>query len=76
MGGGMMQGIGFGGGFGMFFGVLIMVGLVALVIWAIQKSGGTNVVIEKETALDILKKRYAGGEIDKSEFEEKKRLIS
>ena len=80
MDGGFMEGMGFGSGYGMFFGmffwVLILIGIVALVIWAIQKSGGANVVAEKESALDILKKRYAKGEIDKEEFEERKRLVS
>ena len=79
-GGGMMEGAGFGMGggmiFGMIFWVLILIGIVVLVIWAVQKSGGQSVVAQNETALDILKKRYAGGEIDKEEFEEKKRLVS
>jgi len=80
MSGGMMEGIGFGTGYGMYFGmifwVLILIGIIALVIWAIQKSGGANVVTQNESALDILKKRYAKGEIGKEEFEEKKNLIS
>jgi putative membrane protein len=80
MSGGMMEGTGFGMGGGMFFGmifwVLILIGIAALVIWAIRKSDGANVAPQTESALDILKKRYAKGEIDKEEFEEKKRLVS
>jgi len=79
-GGGMMEGAGFGSGYGMFFGmifwVLILIGIIALVIWAIQRSGGAGVAPQQESALDILKKRYARGEIDKEEFEEKKKLVS
>ncbi len=80
MGGGLMQGTGFGMGYGMYFGmifwILILVGIVALIVWAVQKSGRTEVLAVEETALDILKKRFAYGEIDKAEYEEKKRLIS
>lgn len=80
MGGGMMQGTGFGAGYGMYFGmifwILILVGIVALVVWAVQKSGKAEIVAKEETALDILKKRYARGEIDKAEYEEKKNVVS
>ena len=80
MGSEMMEGMGFGSGsgmyFGMFFWILILIGIVALVVWAVQRSGGQTVVAPNETALDILKKRYAKGEIDKEEFEERKRLVS
>jgi len=64
----------FGMPFFFLFWLLIIVGIVFLVKWIIAqtKNGdGAN-----ETALDILKKRYARGEIDKEEFEEKKRDLS
>lgn len=31
--------------------------------------------VKKDTPLDILKKRFARGEIDKTEYEEKKKMI-
>jgi putative membrane protein len=57
----------------LFWGAMLA-GIVALIRLVFSKSGygGTQPV---ESALDILKKRYAKGEIDKEEFEEKKRMI-
>jgi putative membrane protein len=49
-----------------------LLGLIAVVIFtfrASNKQGG-------KSALDILKERYAKGEINKTEFEEKKKDIS
>jgi putative membrane protein len=77
----MMPGGTFGwgfGGFGMLFMLvfwgLIIVGIVLVVRWLLEqgrRGGGAGP--EGESALDILKKRYARGEIGPEEFEAKKR---
>ncbi len=73
----MMNGMGWGG---LWFGSLFWLVILGLVVWAVisiakknseqYQSGGIS---GKESALDILKKRYAGGEITKEEFEQMKR---
>ena len=76
MGGyGMMYG--YGGVFMMLLWILLIVGIVLLIVWLTRQSGvrngkGNN---SDETAMDILKKRYAKGEIDKEEFERMKREL-
>lgn len=74
---GPMMGWGYMGwwGFAMMilFWILVIAGIVFLVRWVTQRgSGGPG----EETALDILKKRYARGEIGKEEYEEKKRDLA
>jgi len=56
------------------FSGAVLAGIVALIRLVLSK-GGPDVSQPAESALDILKKRYARGEIDKEEFEEKKRVI-
>lgn len=51
--------------------VLIIVAIVYLIRYLQDK--GREGRTQEETPLDILKKRYARGEIDRKEFEEKKR---
>ncbi|HDZ62187.1 MAG TPA: SHOCT domain-containing protein [Nitrospirae bacterium] len=63
-------GMGFGGLFMIAFWVLVIIGVVLLIKLII---GGSKSEGKTETALDVLKKRYAGGEINKEEFEEKKK---
>lgn len=60
----------FGPIFMLLFWVLLIAGVVIAVKWVLGAGGKTG-----ESALDILKKRYARGEMSKEEFEEKKRDI-
>jgi Predicted membrane protein (DUF2078). len=78
----------FDGGFGIFFlisavlSVGLTVGLIALIVlgirWLIrnteQKPGG-GAVPDHDTALALLRQRFARGEIDATEFEERKRTL-
>ncbi len=58
----------------LFWGLLIL-GIVALVRWLNQPTVGSREG-PGETALDILSKRYARGDIGKEEFEQKKRDLA
>jgi putative membrane protein len=74
MGNGMMDGgMGLWMFLGMVFWILIIVGIVLLVVWGVQKGTGSGVGKAEEPAMEILKKRYARGEISKQEYEEKKK---
>ena len=66
-----------GMGFGMFWWWIIGLILVAAIIWVVIRSTGQsnnlNNTANQKSALDILKERYAKGEIDKEEFEQRKK---
>lgn len=76
-GSGMMGGgMGIGMVLAMVFWLLLIVGVVFLLVWAVQKFVGSTSGKVEESALDVLKKRYARGEIPREEYEEKKRDLS
>ena len=73
---GMMDGYGYGSGMmsggywiiALIFWLMVLIGLVLLIKY-LWEGGGRK----EESALEVLKKRYARGEISKEEFEEKKK---
>ena len=55
---------------------VVILGLVLLVAWGVQWIGKGGPGRTEDSALEILKKRYARGEISKEEYEEKKRDLA
>ncbi|UCD83033.1 MAG: SHOCT domain-containing protein [Desulfobacterales bacterium] len=80
MGPGMMGGWGmgwFGGIIMIIFWILILVALVFLIKWLVQSTSRNQAgPAGGNRALEILKERYARGEIDKAEFEAMKTDLS
>ena len=68
----------------MFFGGLMMIvfwgGLIALVVllvrWLSRNDTSASGPSRRPTPLEILQERYARGEIDKQEYEERKKDLS
>jgi putative membrane protein len=53
--------------------LIIIIAVIVILAYLANSSKAGSYNISKETPLDLLKKRYAKGEIDKLEFEEKKK---
>jgi putative membrane protein len=72
------DGFGYGyGGAGMGIGMLLFWGLIIVAIVVLARGfgarhGNSEPRPREKTALDILRERYAKGEIDKAEFEQKR----
>lgn len=75
----MMWGDSQWGGFGMFLGpifmILLVVGIVAGIIYALRLFGGGTAFHANDRALAILKERFAKGEIDTEEFTARKKAL-
>jgi len=70
-----------GGWYGMILGplfmILVLAAVIAAVVLLVRWAGGQGraSVLPHRTPLDILNERFARGEIDKNEFEERRRVI-
>jgi len=60
-------------GYWNIFGIFIFAAVIFLIVWIIYRSGIKNTA--SETPLNILRKRFAKGEITKKEFENMKKEI-
>lgn len=74
----MMDGWGGGFGFGlMVFFWLLVLGLIGTLIWfLIRKGSNSSSYPSNESSLEILKKRYARGEIDDEQYRQMKKEIT
>lgn len=70
---GWMGGDGWGWGMGGFFMVVFWLVVIVVAVMAVKWLGGSIVGPRTGTPLEILKERYARGDIDKKEFEQMKR---
>ncbi len=71
--GGNMMGW-FGGGIMM---VIFWIAIIFFIVWLVRETKSRNADASlSKSALDILKERYAKGEIDKREFDEKKKDLN
>ena len=69
---------GWGAGGGLMM-ILFWAAIIFFIIWIVREISGKNnsdKTHHPKSALDILNERYAKGEIDKKEFEEKKKDLS
>jgi putative membrane protein len=64
------------GGVGMVLGMLVWLALLALLVWGISSLFMRRPAHTQAEALEILRRRYAAGEITSAEFETARRALS
>lgn len=65
-------GMGYGMGWWWIIGVAVMIVIIWFMVKAVNQNNSSQIPPIR-SPLDILKERYAKGEIDKTEFEERKK---
>lgn len=70
-----LNGMGWGMGWWWIIGLIFLVVLIWFLVRTTRRNQESNHTNNK-SALDILKERYAKGELDNDEFEEKKRNLN
>ena len=68
-------GLGPGGWLWMLGGLVVMVGIVLLVVWALGGTLGSGRDDARPTPLEILRERYARGEITQEQFEQSRQVL-
>jgi putative membrane protein len=72
------SGWGWGMGLWMLGGLALTVGMVVLIVWVVVSVSGRPDRVHRgpqQTPLDILRERYARGEISAEEFEQARRIL-
>jgi len=68
------------GGFGMIFGfiffVAIVIGVILLIVWLVRRTGYSITDKTNTKSLEILKERYAKGELTKEQYENMKKELN
>ncbi|UCH43896.1 MAG: SHOCT domain-containing protein [Dehalococcoidales bacterium] len=70
------SGMGWWIGFGGIWMIIFWAGLIALVVWGITKLSKREGSTQGRNPTDVIKERYARGEISREEFEQMKKDLS
>jgi putative membrane protein len=62
-----------GMGVGLLFWLALVAGIVVLVVWAVRQAGSRPRDERGPDAVEILRQRYARGELSREQFEQMKR---
>ena len=64
------------GGVGMLVGMLVWVAVIVLLVWSVSTLFTRRDADTRIDALEILKRRYAAGEISSAEFETARKALA
>jgi putative membrane protein len=63
------------GPFGWTMMIILWSGIIVLILWSVRSASPTRGVSNLDAALTLLERRFASGEIEQAEFEEKRRVL-